>query len=106
MNINNLPKPKFEVFVDGFRVTLFKSPQKTAHITIQKTTQITPRKTRVETRDAMLRLIKGNPSITRKELPNFLNLTVKGIDWNIKQLKNTGILRRIGPDKGGHWGGC
>lgn len=60
-------------------------------------------KTRVETRDAMLRLIKENPSITRKELANLLNLTVKGIDWNIKQLKDAGILRRIGPDKGGHW---
>ena len=88
MNINNLPKPKFEEFVGGFRVTLFKSPQKT----------------RVKTRDAMLRLIKENPSITRKELANLLNLTVKGIDWNIKQLKDAGILRRIGPDKGRHWG--
>lgn len=60
-------------------------------------------KTRVETRDAMLRLIKENPSITRKELANLLNLTVKGIDWNIKQLKSAGILQRIGPNKGGHW---
>ncbi|MDL1980471.1 MAG: hypothetical protein LWX02_03150 [Deltaproteobacteria bacterium] len=37
MNINYLPKPKFEEFVGGFRVTLLK--------TIQKTTQITPLKT-------------------------------------------------------------
>ena len=57
----------------------------------------------MKTRDAMLRLIKENPSITRKELANLLNLTVKGIDWNIKQLKDAGILKRIGPDKGGHW---
>ena len=87
MNINSLPESKFEEFVGGFRVTLFKSPQKT----------------RVETRDAMLRLIKENPSITRKELANLLNLTVKGIEWNIKQLKDAGILQRIEPDKGGHW---
>ncbi|MEA1949040.1 MAG: winged helix-turn-helix transcriptional regulator [Thermodesulfobacteriota bacterium] len=51
----------------------------------------------------MLRRIKENPSITRKELASLLNLTVKGIDWKIKQLKDSGILRRIGPDKGGHW---
>lgn len=75
----------------GFRVTVFKSSQKTRV------------KTRAETRDTMLRLIKENPSITRKELANLLNLTVKGIDWNIKQLKDAGILQRIGPDKGGHW---
>ena len=87
MNINSLPESKFEEFVGGFRVTLFKSPQKN----------------RVKTRDAMLRLIKENPSITRKELANLLNLTVKGIEWNIKQLKDAGILQRIEPDKGGHW---
>jgi len=57
----------------------------------------------MKTRDSMLRRIKENPSITRKELAKFLNLTVKGIDWNITQLKDARILRRIGPDKGGHW---
>jgi predicted HTH transcriptional regulator len=38
MNINNLPKPKFEEFMDRFRVTLFKAIQKTTQITTQKMT--------------------------------------------------------------------
>lgn len=80
-------------------MTVFKSSQKTR----VKTRVKTRAENRVETRDTMLRLIKENPSITRKELANLLNLTVKGIDWNIKQLKDAGILQRIGPDKGGHW---
>jgi ATP-dependent DNA helicase RecG len=30
-------------------------------------------------------------------------LTVKGIEWNLKKLKEDGKLERIGPAKGGHW---
>ena len=32
-----------------------------------------------------------------------LNLTIDGIDWNVRKLKKAGKLKRIGPDKGGHW---
>ena len=87
MNINNLPKPKFEEFVEGFRVTLFK----------------TSGKTKVKTGDLILNLIKANPTIAREQTAKALNLTIDGIDWNIRKLKKEGKLKRIGPDKGGHW---
>ena len=83
----NLPKPKFEEFVGGFRVTLFKSIQKT----------------RVKTSDLLLDLIKTNPTIAREEMAKALNLTIDGIDWNIRKLKNEEKLKRIGPDRGGYW---
>jgi ATP-dependent DNA helicase RecG len=47
--------------------------------------------------------IKDNPQITLSELADKLNITRNGIDKNIKKLKEQGILRRVGPDKGGHW---
>ncbi|MBR0032924.1 MAG: hypothetical protein IJP61_11670 [Treponema sp.] len=30
-------------------------------------------------------------------------LTRRGIEWQIKQLKEKGVIRRIGADKGGYW---
>ncbi len=30
-------------------------------------------------------------------------ITEDGFYWNIKKLKEGGIIRRVGPDKGGHW---
>lgn len=30
-------------------------------------------------------------------------ITEDGIYWNIKKLKEGGIIRRVGPDKGGYW---
>ena len=59
--------------------------------------------TKVETSEAILNLIKGNPSITRKELATHLHLTMNGIDWNLSKLKKEDRLKRIGPDKGGYW---
>jgi ATP-dependent DNA helicase RecG len=60
-------------------------------------------KTKVKTGDLVLDLIKANPSIAREEMAKALNLTIDGIDWNIRKLKKEGKLKRIGPDKGGHW---
>jgi len=50
-----------------------------------------------------LELIRVNPNITNQELADELELTVKGIEWQIKKLKEDGKLKRIGGAKGGHW---
>jgi len=63
----------------------------------------TGKKTREKTREKIIALIRGNPKVTTDELAKKTKLSVKGVDWNIAQLKKRRILRRIGPDKGGHW---
>jgi ATP-dependent DNA helicase RecG len=95
----NLPHPKFEEIAVGVMVTVFKSTQKTGVETEVKTNV----KTKVKTSEAILTLIRENHSITRKELADYLNLTMTGIDWNLSKLKREGRLKRIGPDKGGYW---
>lgn len=59
-------------------------------------------KTKVKTSDLILDLIKANPTIPIEKMAKALNLTIDGIDWNIRKLKKEGKLKRIGPDKGGH----
>ena len=56
-----------------------------------------------KTVEKILDLIKGNKEITQKELEKLTGLTRRGIEWNISQLKDRGIIRRIGADKGGYW---
>jgi hypothetical protein len=60
-------------------------------------------KTREKTRDKILRLIRVNPDISMETMASFLGLTRKGVEWQVRKLKQAGILRRVGPDKGGHW---
>ena len=45
----------------------------------------------------------SNPKITRKEIAYALEMSDDGIKYNINQLKNRKIIRRVGGDKGGRW---
>lgn len=69
----------------------------------RKTVGITVGKTVGKTRERVILLIKENPRITREELADSLGLSVRGIEWNLRKLKEEGILRREGPRKGGRW---
>lgn len=60
-------------------------------------------KTREKTREKIIRLIQARPRITMREIAERTGLSIKGVEWNIKKLKEEGILRRIGPAKGGYW---
>ena len=60
-------------------------------------------KTREKTREKILNAIRENVSITTKELSVVTGLSVKGVEWQIAKLKSDGKLKRVGPDKGGHW---
>ena len=66
----------------------------------KETTQETAQET---TQEKILNLIRKNPSITQVEMAKALDLTRDGISYNIKILKNKGIIERVGPTKSGIW---
>ena len=51
-------------------------------------------------------MINENKYITLQELTDSLDKTRDGIKYHINKLQNLGILKRVGPDKGGHWEIC
>ncbi len=57
----------------------------------------------VESQRKILELMKVNPYISKKELSTEIGISSTAIDKNIHTLKEKGLLRRIGPDKGGYW---
>jgi ATP-dependent DNA helicase RecG len=56
-----------------------------------------------ESQRKIIGLIKENPYVSKKELSDKVGISTTAIDKNIKQLKKKGLLKRVGPDKGGHW---
>jgi len=60
-------------------------------------------KTSEKTSEKILRLVETNQSITIAELAAAIGVTTRTIERNIKNLQIRGRLRRVGPDKGGHW---
>lgn len=59
--------------------------------------------TQETTQEKIINLIKENPSITQVEMSKALNLTRDGISYNIKILKEKGIIERVGSTKNGIW---
>ena len=68
--------------------------------TAKNTTQETAQET---TQEKIIKLIKDNPSITQTQMANALGLTRDGISYNIKRLKDKGIIERAGATKNGIW---
>ena len=51
----------------------------------------------------ILSIMKSMPDITMAEIANATGLSVAGVKKNIRKLKDANLIRRVGPDKGGHW---
>ena len=47
--------------------------------------------------------MRGDPEITREQLAEQLNVTLKGIEWQVAKLQKDKIIRRVGGRKFGHW---
>jgi ATP-dependent DNA helicase RecG len=76
---------------------------KTVGETVEKTVKKTVGKTVGETVGEILSIIKKNPRATRNEISKKTGLSIRGVEWNLKILKDKGIVKRVGPNKGGHW---
>ncbi len=57
----------------------------------------------VESQKEILRFMQDDPQISKREIAQRLGISTTAVDKNITQLKNKGLLMRVGPDKGGHW---
>ena len=56
-----------------------------------------------KSREKILGVIAGNPNITTREIADIVELSIAGVEKVIRMLKKQKQLRRVGPDKGGHW---
>lgn len=95
-------RSKFKWLKTGF-VVVFSRPKWEEGEGLETGGKETRGKVREKTREKILRLVKENPLITISEIAGKIGVTPKGIEWNIGKLKKEGLIKRVGPDKGGHW---
>ena len=55
------------------------------------------------TQEKIINLIEKNPVITQVEMAKTLGITRDGVSYNIKILKDKGIIERVGSTKKGLW---
>ena len=51
----------------------------------------------------ILEILANHPRNTTADLARILGISDKGVEKHIANLKKTGALKRVGPDKGGYW---
>ena len=80
------------------------SVEDTTQKTVEKNTlKSTLKSTLKGTRKRIVEMIESNPNTSLDQIAEQLGKNPRGIDKHIKVLREQGIIRRVGPDKGGHW---
>ena len=100
-----LPEPEFDP--NGFFTAIFcRSPEyalKKGAPGAEKATQETTQNAAQKTTQKIIALIAQNPNVTRQELAKAIGITDSGVKYHLKKMQEKKIIRRVGPDKGGHW---
>src|SRR5690606_23115424 len=99
------PKPRLQVQGREFWFEFPFPP--TAPITTPKTTQETSVNKRgkklTENRLKIVDAMRENPSVSQAELVELVGIGPTNIEKNVRWLKNSGWIQRVGPARGGHW---
>ena len=121
-----LPEPLFEECCGGIRVTMYRpkmpgsgndaseivigadidftdSADKTKEKTKEKTKGKTKEKTKRDSKEEIMTLMENNPSITYEELMSELSMSKGAVEYAVRSLRQSGLIERVGPDKGGKW---
>lgn len=53
--------------------------------------------------EKILELIRQKPTISAAEIAILINISSRGVEKHIRRLRETGVLKRVGADKGGYW---
>ncbi|MDP2908989.1 MAG: winged helix-turn-helix transcriptional regulator, partial [Nanoarchaeota archaeon] len=96
----NVRAPVFKLDLDEkyFRIIFYKSKDYLELATGEKVTEKV-----TENQRKILDSISKDSSVTVKELSKIAGISERKIKENIAKLKKKGLLKRIGPAKGGHW---
>lgn len=68
-----------------------------------KSAAVSPKIAKPSSRELILALLRDHPYMSARDLAERIGISPKGVEKNLKILKENGSLRRIGPDKGGKW---
>lgn len=97
--------PEFRYDASGIWTTFnFEYPERaTTRNNDPETTQKRPRNDQQKQEHVILELIKENPYIQRKELVRYLGIHESSVKRRLDSLQEKGIIKHVGPNKGGYW---
>jgi ATP-dependent DNA helicase RecG len=105
MILEREPQTQFEEIGTVQFVATFKrkSHEDSPPVNVGETSEKTTQKTTQKTTHKILELIVSNPQISRVELAAAIGISADGIKYHLDRLRKQGVLKHVGPDKGGYW---
>lgn len=58
---------------------------------------------KVKSREKIISLLLQDGSLSAASLAGHIGITAKAVEKQLARLKAEGLIRRVGPDKGGYW---
>lgn len=104
----NAPLPKI-TYTDTHFYIVFNPSHEYIHLSISenydslKTVEKTTQKNTQKTTQKIIEIISKNPHITRKEMAEIIGITEDGIKYHLNIMQKIGLIKRVGPKKGGYW---
>ena len=77
--------------------------RRVSNVSSKEASQKTSQKTSRKTSQKIIDLIKEDPNISTQDMADIIGIDRRNIARNLKKLQENGIVKRIGPDKGGYW---
>ena len=53
--------------------------------------------------EKIIELIKNDPNISAAAIAEQIGVSSRAVEKQLKKLRDENLIRRVGPDKGGHW---
>jgi ATP-dependent DNA helicase RecG len=106
--LKNAPDVEFRevagIFIAGFERPSFAEEQEAAiDKTIEETTKETAKEKAAPPKETILNAIREHPGFSVKELAELCALSPHGVQYHINKLKESGMIRHVGPTKAGRW---
>jgi ATP-dependent DNA helicase RecG len=99
--VAGLPEPDMKEFAGGIQVTFFKRNKVVDRVVEKVVDRVVENLT--DHQKQVIKSIIENPKISALEISTIIGLSHRKTQDNIKKLKDKGILKRVGSDKGGFW---
>lgn len=104
---NENVKVEFKIKKNGFSVVFYRKTDEELYDLTQNeknnSASGTENGTQIDTENLILDILKRTPDITQKDLSEKTNISLRTVKRIIQQLKEKGIIERVGSDRKGYW---
>ncbi|MDZ7611986.1 MAG: helix-turn-helix domain-containing protein [Candidatus Moranbacteria bacterium] len=90
-----LHRPNMEIDENWFSIIFKRSTQNMREKSSEKSSD--------KSSEKILRLLREDGTLSASFIAKEIGISPRAVEKNLAKLKNEGIIKRVGPNKGGHW---